>query len=364
MNGNIRVGQIFGIPFYINPSWFLILVLVTLSYGSDLARFPGLSGPLAFILGFVVALLLFASVVAHELGHSFAALSQGIEVKSITLFLFGGLASLEKESATPFESFMVAIAGPLVSLLLFALFFIMGTQLTFSAPLTAILSLLAYINLALGLFNLIPGLPLDGGNILKALVWQLTGNPNKGIIFASRVGQLLGWIGIIIGGLAVLGISTVGNLWTMLIGFFLLQNAKFSAQSAQIQEILNQYKISDVISPDSPVVDSELTLRDFANNYVIGQNKWKRFLVIDESRKLVGAIDVEDLKKVSTSLWTETHVRELTHSVDALTTIDPGQSLLTALQVMESQKTPQLAVVSGDGVVLGLIERDSIRNLL
>ncbi|NEQ09348.1 MAG: site-2 protease family protein, partial [Moorea sp. SIO4E2] len=199
MNSSIRVGNLFGIPFYVNPSWFLVLALVTFDFGGDLTNFSGLSGVLPWFLGFVTALLLFASVLAHELGHSFVAIQQGIEVKSITLFLFGGLASLEKESKSPLEAFLVAIAGPAVSLLLFALLTAVQANANLASSLASIVALLASINLALALFNLIPGLPLDGGNILKALVWQVTDNPHKGVLFASRVGQFFGWGGIIYG---------------------------------------------------------------------------------------------------------------------------------------------------------------------
>ena len=212
MNGTIRVGNLFGIPFYIHPSWFLVLGLVTWSYSSGLgAQFPLLSGGLALLLGLMTALLLFASVVAHELGHSFVAKAQGIDVKSITLFIFGGLASLEKESKTPAEAFWVAIAGPLVSLLLFGLFTAIGFGTVTSGPLAAILGVLASVNLALALFNLIPGLPLDGGNILKALVWKITGNPYKGVVFASRVGQVFGWVAIASGLLPLMLLGSFAN---------------------------------------------------------------------------------------------------------------------------------------------------------
>ncbi|MGL4881694.1 MAG: site-2 protease family protein, partial [Waterburya sp.] len=215
MNGNIRIGNLFGIPFFINPSWFFVLGLVTWSYGSNLTQFPELTGLMPWVLGLVAALLLFSSVLAHELGHSFVAIAQGIPVKSITLFIFGGLATLEKESETPLQAFLVAIAGPLVSVLLFGLFSIMVVTLPLTAPLTAILSLLAYINLVLALFNMIPGLPLDGGNVLKSIVWKITGNPNKGVIFAGRVGQVIGWIAISTGILSILNISQVGSFWTL-----------------------------------------------------------------------------------------------------------------------------------------------------
>jgi len=190
-SNNIRIGNLFGIPFFINPSWFFVLGLVTLELGYDFARYPEVGGILPWLLGLCGALLLFASVVAHELGHSFAAIAQGIQVKSITLFLFGGLATLEKESETPIQSLLVAIAGPLVSVLLFIVFTLVEINVPLTPSLNGVVNLLAYINLVLALFNMIPGLPLDGGNVLKAIVWKITGNPNKGIIFAGRVGQFL-----------------------------------------------------------------------------------------------------------------------------------------------------------------------------
>jgi Zn-dependent protease len=365
VNDNIRVGNLFGIPFYVNPSWFLVLGLVTLSYGGQLAQFPQLTGLTPWILGLITALLLFGSVLAHELGHSFMALSQKIGVKSITLFIFGGLATLEKESATPLQAFLVAIAGPAVSLLLSLSFFLLGTQVPLPLPLGAIVSLVATMNLALALFNLIPGLPLDGGNVLKALVWKITGNPNRGVIFASRVGQVFGWVAIIIGGLAILGLSPVGSFWTMLIGFFLLQNAGNSAQSAQVQEILQGLTAADALTPNSPLVAATLNLREFANDYVIGQNQWRRFIVIDSQGLLLGVINVEDLKTVPTSVWPTTSVSELMQSPSSgFRTILPQQSLLEVIQILEQQNLQELAVVREDGFVLGLLEKNSIISLL
>ncbi len=365
MNNNIRVGNLFGIPFYVNPSWFLVLGLVTLSYGGQLASFPQLVGITPWILGFVAALLLFSSVVAHELGHSFVALSQGIDVKSITLFLFGGLASLEKESETPLEAFLVAIAGPAVSLAIFFLLTLVLANVSFSAPITAILSLLASINLILGLFNLIPGLPLDGGNILKALVWKITGNPNKGIIFASRVGQVFGWFAVGIGGLAILGISPIGNFWTLLIGFFLLQNAGFSAQSAKFQETLSGYTAQDAVIPDSPLVSESLNLREFVNDYVIGKSKWKKFLATNEEGKLSGVLELDALKKVSTSQWTELKIAEIMQPIDtSMTLIEADKSLLEVVKMLENDPRQQLTVIKENGVVLGLLEKASIIKFL
>ncbi len=364
MNNNIRVGNLFGIPFYINPSWFLIFALVTLTYGGQLATFPQLNGLMPWFLGFVASLLLFSSVVAHELGHSFVAISQGVGVRSITLFLFGGLANLEKEAETPLQSFLIAIAGPAVSFILFLIFWLIGINVSFSAPLTAILSLLASINLILGLFNLIPGLPLDGGNILKSIVWQVTGNPNQGVIFASRVGQIFGWIAITVGGLSILGISQIGNFWTLLIGVFLLQNAGMSAQSAKFQETLKDYTAQDAIIPDSPVVSGDLTLREFVNNHVIGQREWQKFLVTDEEDKLLGTLTVNDLKSISTSQWNEVLVKDLIQAEKGLKTVPATQPLLEVIQLLESEKVPQLTVLGENGMVLGLLEKASVLQFL
>lgn len=364
MNGNIRIGNLFGIPFFINPSWFFILGLVTWSYGSNLTRFPNFTGATPWILGFITALLLFSSVLAHELGHSFVAISQGIPVKSITLFIFGGLATLEKESETPFQAFTVAIAGPLVSLLIFGIFALVGAGFSLNQSLEAIILPVAYINLVLALFNMIPGLPLDGGNVLKAVVWKITGNPNKGVIFAGRVGQVIGWIAIALGILSVLGISQAGSLWTLLIGVFLLQNAGMAAQSAVVQDKLSQYTAKDAVISDSPIVEDHLSVREFVNDYVIGKERWKKFLVIDENQKLIGDIAVEDLKQIPTSQWNEIYLRELVKSIPEVDTIAADTSLLEVAKTIEIKKAQELVVVGEEGEVIGLLEKASIVNLM
>ncbi|MCT7964183.1 site-2 protease family protein [Laspinema sp. D1] len=362
MNGNIRIGNLFGIPFYVNPSWFLVLALVTFSYGGALAsQFPAMGLIFPWILGLVAALLLFASVLAHELGHSFVAIRQGIEVKSITLFLFGGLASLERESKTPGEAFWVAIAGPAVSLLLFALFSAVALTTPVTGPVAAILGLLASINLMLALFNLIPGLPLDGGNILKSLVWKITGNPYKGVIFAGRVGQALGWIAVLLGGLSILGISNIGSFWTLLIGFFLIQNAGTAAQSASIQDTLSHYTAADAVNPNSPIVSAELSLREFANEYIIGsKTQWRKFLVTDEAGYLIGSIAVDDLKLISTSDWPNTQVKELMKTVESTTTIKSNVTLLEAIAILEDRELSELPVINDNGLLVGLLEKGEI----
>ncbi|MEB3210897.1 MAG: site-2 protease family protein [Leptolyngbyaceae bacterium] len=369
MNG-IRVGNLFGIPFFINPSWFIVFALVTFSYGSDLDRFFNLGGALPWILGMVTALLMFSSVLLHELGHSFVARSQGIEVKSITLFIFGGLASLGEESKTPWDSFWVAIAGPLVSFVLFGIFTAIGIFVDLPAPLFAIVSIVGTINLILGTFNLIPGLPLDGGNILKAIVWKITGKPYKGVAFASRVGQIFGWAGILLGLNSIFDISSAfgvmlpGNIWTLLIGLFLLQNAGRSAQSAVIQEKLSGLTAKDAMYPRSPIVPASLSLREFANEHIIGNPvSWRKYLVTDENGKLIGEIETEAMKTISTSDWWNVTVQSLTKPRAAMQTVDANTSVMDILPRIEQENIDALAVEE-DGRIIGVIERISIAEMM
>ncbi|MGF2034301.1 MAG: site-2 protease family protein [Nostoc sp. CmiVER01] len=365
MNGTIRVGNLFGIPFYIHPSWFLVLGLVTWSYSSGLgAQFPQLSAGLALLLGLMTALMLFASVVAHELGHSFVAIRQGIDVKSITLFIFGGLASLEKESKTPGEAFWVAIAGPLVSFLLCGIVTVIGVTTTASGPLAAILGVLASVNLALALFNLIPGLPLDGGNILKAIVWKITGNPYKGVTFASRVGQIFGWVAILSGVLPLILFGSAGNFWNLLVGFFLLQNAGNSAQFARVQEKLTGLTAEDAVTHDSPIVSANLTLREFADERVISGQNWHRFLVTDDDGQLVGAIAIDNLRTIPTAMWSETQVKDVMRPITESTTVQSDQPLLEVMQLLEQQKLSVLPVIRKNGVLVGILEKAAIIQLL
>jgi Zn-dependent protease/CBS domain-containing protein len=365
MNNTIRVGNLFGIPFYIHPSWFLVLGLVTWSYSSGLAaQFPQLGGGLPLVLGLMTALLLFGSVVAHELGHSFVAIRQGIDVKSITLFIFGGLASLEKESPTPGAAFWVAIAGPIVSLMLFTTATTVGFATAASGPLAAILGLLASVNLTLALFNLIPGLPLDGGNILKAIVWKITGKSYKGVVVASRIGQLFGWLAIASGLIPLLLLGSFANFWNLLIGFFLLQNAGNAAQFARVQEKLTGLTAADAVTNDSPIVKANLSLREFADQRLLNAQEYRRFLVTDEQGQLLGAISVDDLRTIPNTLWAETQVIKVMKPIEQSTTVQSDQPLLEVVQLLETKKLSALTVIRDNGLLVGILEKAAIINLL
>ncbi len=365
INSTIRIGKLFGIPFYINPSWFLILGLVTWTYGSGLATaFPYLGNGLALLLGLITALMLFTSVVAHELGHSFVAIRQGIDVKSITLFIFGGLASLEKESETPSEAFWVAVAGPLVSLMLWVIFETLSITTAASGVFSAILGAIASVNLALCLFNLIPGLPLDGGNILKAIVWKITGNPHRGVIFASRVGQIFGWIAIASGLLPLLLVGSLANFWNLLIGFFLLQNARNAAQVARVQEQLTGFTAADLVVSHSPMVSGDLTLRELADEQIVSETKWQRFLVTDNEGQLLGAISLDNFRTIPQQLWAETQIKEVMRPIAESTIVQAERPLLEVMQLIEKHKLSALTVIRDNGVLVGILEKTAILSWL
>jgi Zn-dependent protease/CBS domain-containing protein len=367
MNSTIRVGNLFGIPFYVHPSWFLVLGFVTWSYSRALAKqFPQLGGGLPLLLGLMTALLLFSSVVAHELGHSFVAIRQKIDVKSITLFIFGGLANLEKESETPAEAFWVAIAGPIVSIILFAIATTIYCVTAASGPLAAILSLLASVNLTLALFNLIPGLPLDGGNILKALVWKITGKSYKGVAVASQIGQIFGWLAIASGVIPLLLFGSFVNFWNLLIGFFLLQNAGNAAQFARVQERLTGLTAADAVTKDSPIVKADLSLRELADQKLLNVNaqEYPRFLVTDEQGQLLGAISVDKLQNIPNTLWAETPVSKAMQPIEQSSTVPSDKPLLEVVQLLEKQKISALAVIRNNGFLVGILEKSAIINLL
>ena len=366
MNGNLRIGNLFGIPFFINISWFFVLTLTALNFGGGLAaQFPWLGGS-AFILGLVAGILLFVSVLLHELGHSFAAQQQGIGVNSITLFLFGGLASLDDEAKTPAGAFWIAVAGPLVSLALFGLLTLVASSGLVAGPVAAITGLLAYINLVLATFNMIPGLPLDGGNVLKAIVWQLSGNRYRGIRWASRSGQVIGWSAIVLGILAVLGLSNTGSFWTLIIGWFILRNAGQSAQSATVQEALSGLTAADAVLDNSPIVNADDTLRNLADTAIVFKNNspWRRFLVKANDDQLVGVIELDALQKVPSEQWMTYQVRDFLKPIAQEIRVNANQPLLEVIQQLEAQNTQTLAVTQENGTLVGLLEKAEIIHLI
>lgn len=361
MGANWRIGSLFGIPLYLDSSWFLILALVTFTNAADIQA-RGLSDffLVGWLAGLAMALLLFASVLLHELGHSLVALSQGIKVNSITLFLFGGLASIERESQTPSEAFWVAIAGPAVSFLLFA-FFVTLTQFWQNSTIIGYLVTdLAQINLILAIFNLIPGLPLDGGQVLKAVVWQITGDRFKGVYWASLTGQWVGWFGICLGLFVVFLAGDISGFWLALVGWFVLRNASVYDRLTRLQESLLKITAAQVMTREFRVVEARLSLRQFAEEYVISQaNASTTYYAASEGR-YKGLILVKDLQSIERSQWDRQTLLDIAHPLTKIASVQENTPLFQVIQNLEDSQERTITVLSPAGAVAGVIDRGDI----
>jgi Zn-dependent protease/CBS domain-containing protein len=353
MQAGWRIGSIFGIPLFINSSWFLIIIWATVVIRQDYVEQWGPS--LSWSAGLAVALLLFASVLLHELGHSLVAKSQGIKVNSITLFLFGGVASIDRESKTPGQAFQVAIAGPMVSLGLFVLLRITTQLLPEPSLMGMIAQRLAGINLILAIFNMIPGLPLDGGQVLKAAIWKVTGNRFTGTRWAARTGQFLGMGAIIIG---ITNLQS-GGLWIALIGWFILQNASSYTRLTDLQEVLMKVTAAEAMTRGFRVVDGNLSIREFADQYLIATDPIPVYFAASEGRYR-GLVSIDAVRNIERSLWQEKTVHDLVQPLDQLVTVSEKASLLTVINCLETQPLNQITVLSPAGAVAGVIDRGDI----
>lgn len=362
MQTSWKIGSLFGIPLFLDPLWFIILTFVTLNFGLNYLQWGNV---LAGSAGLVMALLLFGSVVLHELGHSIVARSQGIKVNSITLFLFGGIAAIEEESKTPGEALQVAIAGTSVSIALFVLLMLLSYILPTSSLASLMMGDLARINLILALFNLIPGLPLDGGQIFKAAVWKVTGDRFLAVHWAARAGQILGWLAIAAG--AALEFSTgelVGGLWLVLLGWFGVRNATTYDHITTLQETLLKLVAADAMTREFRVVDANQTLRSFADLYLLETNTRPVYFAESDGRYR-GMVSIDDLRLVERSQWESQTVQSIVHPIAEIPHVTESTSLVEVINSIETQQLPWITVLSPAGAVAGIIDRgDIVRSLV
>lgn len=361
MRSNWKVGSIFGIPFYIDPSWLFILILVTLGNVAEIeGRGLGTSLPLLnWGIALFMSLLLFASVLLHELGHSLVARAQGITVNSITLFLFGGIAAIDRESKTPLGAFLVAIAGPAVSFALFGLCFGMTKLLPLSGIGSYFILDLARINLILGIFNLIPGLPLDGGQMLKAIVWQISGDRFKGVHWASQSGKLAGSFGIAFGLLGLFN-GQLGAAWIALIGWFVLRNANAYDRLTTLQESLLKLVAANAMSRDFRVVNANLTLRQFAEEYVLAQESSPKLYFAAADGRYRGLVRVQDLQSIERSEWERIILADIARPLTVIPSVPETATLATTINRLEQCEESCITVLSPAGAVAGIIDRGDI----
>lgn len=368
MNRAFNIGKVFGIQIRLHYTWFIIFILITVSlswqvFPHDYPRWPPL---LYWITAVATSLLFFASVVAHELAHSLVGRANGIPIKNITLFIFGGVAQMTREAAHPGAEFKMAVAGPLCSLVLgglFALLYFLAPARV--EPVAAVAFWLAYINVALAVFNLIPGFPLDGGRVFRSLMWRLSGNYQRSTLIATQVGRGVGYLFILGGMLIILfrpaGLGWFNGLWLAFIGWFLENTASASYRQAQRYAILQGLKVSQVVTTNYPVVPPEITVSRLVQEYIFSRGQ-SLFLVADDDG-IKGVLTLEDIKSMPRQNWATQPVREIMTPVDKLKAVHPDQDAISALEQMEESAVGQVLVVS-EGQIIGLVVRDNLMNLL
>jgi Zn-dependent protease len=305
--------------------------------------------------------MLFVSVLLHELGHSVVALRYKIPVRSITLFLFGGVAQIGAEPPSAIAEFLIASAGPLVSLILAVLFYAVQPLVAGIEPLLGLAKYLAYINLALVLFNLIPGYPLDGGRVFRAIVWAITGNMRRATIIAANGGRFFAFLFIFIGVWLMVRGNFGGGLWIVFIGWFLDTAASAQVQQVMIQGLLTGHKVSQAMSTHCGAVPADLTLQDLVDEHIIGSGQ--RCFLVTRGENTVGLMTLHRIREVPRSDWATTNAAQVMLPMEQLKCIAPDTELWAALQKMDRDGVNQLPVTR-DNRVIGMLSREDVITFL
>ena len=357
--GRFEVVKIWGIPIRVHFSWLLVFGLVTwsLAAGYFPHEYPGWAARAYWAVGAVTALVFFASILVHELGHSWVALRNGIPIRSITLFVFGGVAQIAREPGAPGVELRIAIAGPATSFVLAALFAGIW-QVVRDVPILAAPAIwLARINFMVAAFNLIPGFPLDGGRLLRALVWRWTGSLRRASEAASFMGQLVAFAFIGWGIFTVLGGDVIGGMWIAFIGWFLQNAAAASRAEANLREMLRDVTVGHAMTRDCRRVERGASLDRIVHEEVLGAGR--RCFVVTEDGRLVGLLTLHEIKAIPKDRWAVVTVGDVMTPADKVTTVDPKTDLLTALEKMDDASVAQMPVVEA-GELLGMIGREQV----
>jgi len=356
-----HIGRIFGIPIYLHSSWFIIFLLITLSLSVYFAQHnPHWSRAQHWFVGIVTSLLFFGSVIFHELAHSVVALRYRIPVVSITLFVFGGIARIGREPASAKQEFNIAVAGPVSSYLLAALFFLLVRVFAGVEMLVELAKWLAQINFLLATFNLIPGFPLDGGRILRSVVWARSGDYTRATRVAARGGQLFAYLLIFVGIWQAFTGNLVGGLWLAFIGWFLLTAAQESYAQVAVRNLLRDLRAEDIMSVEVPTVPRDISLEDYVHELF---RTGRRCHLVVSDGQLVGMMSVHALNQVPRAEWATTSVQAAMLPPEKIYWARPNDALLTILERMQSEDVNQMPVVD-DGQIIGLISRDSILRVI
>ncbi|MGC9529661.1 MAG: site-2 protease family protein [Candidatus Bipolaricaulaceae bacterium] len=361
--GAFRVGKIAGIAIGVHYTWLVAFALVawSLAAGYFPQAYPEWGQSAYWITGTVAALLLFLSVLVHELAHSLVARARGMPVRNITLFIFGGVSNIAGEAEAPKDEFLMSIVGPLTSLALAAVFWgIRAAVGDVDTPLAATLGYLAVINALLAGFNLVPGFPLDGGRVLRSILWSVTGSLPRATNIAAAAGQAFAWVLIGWGVFQLLAGSLIGGLWIAFIGWFLNGAAESSRGEVSLREHLRGVRVADVMDPQPETVGPEMPVEDLVRDVFL--HGGRRAAPVCHAGRLAGIVALADVKEVPRELWGETRVEEVM-TREPLHSVEPGTELSAALQLLAQHDIHQLPVVEG-GELRGMLSRaDIIRYL-
>lgn len=366
MRRGLQIGKILGIPILLDPSWIFIFGLLTYFLESTFAaRYPQWSNSQHWVVGTLTSVLFFGSVLFHELSHSVVARYYKIRVISITLFIFGGVARIGKDPAKAIQEFNIAIAGPVASFVLAAAFFGLSALFPSDEKVTALTTYLAGTNFILGLFNLAPGFPLDGGRIFRAMVWGFTKDFNKATRVAGTSGKLIAYALIAYGGWCGLHDNLSAGIWYGLIGFYLLGAANDSVTQIAVRETLRGLSAADVMSQEVPIISGSISLEDYGAEVL---RTGRRYHLVVTDDRLVGLMNVQALHAVPREEWEHNSVQSVMLPRERILWASQDEPLQRLLERLFAADINQMPVVSGsqaDGAhVVGMVSRDAILRVI
>jgi Zn-dependent protease/predicted transcriptional regulator len=364
-NPGLRIGRILGIPIYVHPTWVIIFVLITMSLGGQFTyEHPQWSPAQHWSLGVATSILFFASVIFHELSHSVVARHYKIRVASITLFVFGGVARIGREPANAIQEFNIAVAGPIASFLLAAAFYGVALLFPYSQMTGALATWLWKTNALLAAFNLLPGFPLDGGRIFRAVVWGITKDFTRATKFAGTSGKVVAY-GMILYGIAFALRGQWIYLWYALIGWFLLNAAQESVAQVAIRETLSGLHAADVMSQEVPTISRDISLEEYRQEVA---RTGRRCHLVTTDDRLVGMMNIHTLNSARREEWPHTSVQAVMIPREKILWATPEEPLLGLLERLLSADVNQMPVVTesdGEGAhIIGMVTRDSILRVM
>jgi len=359
----IPIGRIFGISVDLDYSWFLVAGLLTWVLAASYypSEFKNWSATEYWLMGGITALLLFGSVLLHELGHSIVAMHYKIQVPRITLFIFGGVSQIAGEPPSAVAEFWIAIAGPAVSVALAALFALLRPLVAPVNPLSALAKYLALINGMLAAFNLIPGFPLDGGRVFRAIVWGISRNFRKATLIAADAGRFFGFLFIALGVWLALRGNFFNGLWTAFIGWFLESAAVAQVQQQVMQGLLTGHKVSEAMGHDYISISAETTLEDVVRDHILRSGRTS--FVIMRGSEIVGLLTLQGIRQVPRADWATTTAVQAMIPAAQMQGIRADAELWTALEKMGKNGVDQLPVME-DANIVGMLARDDLVHYL